>query len=77
MICDSWRPRERGMFKAFGKMSGIDCRRLLIPLLASPPLSAPYFSQFLPVPFPSRQFLETPARQAIIDGNDRTCQGFV
>ena len=65
------------MFKAFGKMSGIDCRRLLIPLLASPPPSAPYFSHSHPISFPSRQVLETPATQAIIDGKDRSCQGFV
>ena len=53
---------------AFGKMSGIDCRRFLIPSLASPPPSATYCSHFLPVSFPLRKFLETPATQAIIDG---------
>ena len=53
---------------AFGKMSGIDCRRFLIPSLASPPPPAPYCSHFLPVSFPPRKFLETPATQAIIDG---------
>ena len=55
---------------AFGTMSGIDCRRFLIPSLTSPPPSAPYFSHFLPVSLSSRKFLETPAMQAIIDGKD-------
>ena len=30
----------------------------------SPPPSVPYFSHSLPVSFPSRKFLETPATQA-------------
>ena len=32
--------------------------------VASPSPSAPYFSHSLPVSFPSRKFLETPATQA-------------
>ena len=34
--------------------------------IASPPASALYFSHSLPVSFPSRKFLETPATQATI-----------
>ena len=49
---------------AYGKMSGIDCRRF--PSLAYPSPSAPYFLHSRPVPFPSRKFLETAATQATL-----------
>ena len=39
---------------------------IAFPSLASPPPSAPYFSQSLPVSFPSRKLLETHAMQAMV-----------
>ena len=40
-------------------------KRIAFPSLASLPPSAPYFSHSLPVSYPSRKFLETPASRAI------------
>ena len=45
------------------KGEGVGGKELSFPSLASPP-SAPYFSHSLPVSFPSRKFLKTPATQA-------------
>ena len=71
--CDSWRPKgARHVLGAFGKMSGIDCRRFLrsshpLPLLLI--FRAPSQFRFLCVIFfrtPSHwKFLETPATQSL------------
>ena len=44
------------------KGEGVGRKEITLPSLASP--SAPYFLHSLPVSFPSRKFLETPATQA-------------
>ena len=46
------------------KGDGVGEKELSFPSLASPPPSAPYSSRSLPVSFPSRKFLKTPATQA-------------